>query len=147
MKDLPDIRIANPRFLFYDYELVDCYNAVKNLYDVFKRVHKRFERRETLTLSKSVCDFIQLQKDVDLYPYVLYDFKCHSSRVCIFQKSKKYYVYVSVPNDKAVYKKYQADWKDSDLYGGYDRLSDCVSLFMSIVNFVCVNSSEVELPF
>ena len=71
MKDLPDIRIANPRFLFYDYELVDCYNAVKNLYDVFKRVHKRFERRETLTLSKSVCVFIHLIIKIFIYSVVI----------------------------------------------------------------------------
>lgn len=146
-RDCPDIKVLNPKFLFYDYELQDLFNSVKNLYDIFKRSKKRFDRKDTLTISKSVCDFLQLQKDADLYPYVLYDFKCCSSRVCIFQKCKRYYVYVSVPNSQLVYKKYSKEWKDSDLYGGFDRLSDCVSLFISIVNFVCVNSSDVELPF
>lgn len=143
----PDIRPINSKFLFYDYELTDCYNSVKALWDIFKRVKKRFDRKETLTISKSVCDFLQLKKDAELYPYVLYDFKCHSMRVCIIQRYKQYFVYCSCPNYKKVYDKYKSEWKAPDLYGGYDRLSDCVPLFVSIVNFVVVRSQEVELPF
>lgn len=143
----PDIRPLNSKFLFYDYELTDCYNSIKALWDIFKRVKKRFDRKDTLTISKSVCDFLQLKKDADLYPYVLYDFKCHSMRVCIIQRQKRYFVYCSCPNWRKVYAKYKGDWKDLDIYGGYDRLSDCVPLFVSMVNFLCVNGEDVELPF
>lgn len=144
---IPNLKPLNSKFLYYDYELVDCFNAVKNLYDIFKRVKKRFDRKDTLTISKSVCDFLQLKRDSDLYPYVLYDFKCHTVRICIIQKNKRYYTYVSCPNTRLVYDKYKSEWKDIDLYGGYDRLSDCVPLFLSIVNFVLVRSQEVEIPF
>ena len=148
MKDFPPMsKRINSKFLYYDYELCDCFNAIKTLYDIFKRVKKRFDRKDTLTISKSVADWLQLKRDSDLYPYVLYDFKCNSSRICIIQHAKRYYVYVNVPNSNAIYKKYECDWKDYDLYGGYERLSDCVSLYISIVNFVCVNGESVEVPF
>lgn len=147
MTQLPDSKRINPKFLYYDYELVDCFNAVKNLYDIFKRVKKRFDRKDTLTVSKSVADFLQLQKDADLYPYILYDFKCNTVRVCVIQHSKRYYVYVSAANPEPIQKKFKAEWLGYDFFGNYDRLKDSLSLFLSIVSFCSMNIHDVEIPF
>lgn len=82
------------KVLVFDYELNNTYKQIKNIYDVFTRAKKRFERRQTLNLAKSAVEYIQLQKDKEKYPYVLYDFVCDTVRICICHYRSLYHISV-----------------------------------------------------
>lgn len=134
-----------PSTLFYDWELEKSFADVKRLYDTFKRAKKRFERKETIQISKSMCDYIQKCKDVELNPYILYKFDFGSDRICLCQERKIYYVYVSV-SDLSIYKQKFSDcFKFGNFFGGYDTLSSAITLYAEMVMFY-FSDFEV-LPF
>lgn len=80
--------------VYYDDELKELDSAVKVLSSVFKRIHKRAERRQTQQLSKSVFDYWERRTYSDKMPQFFYDFRYDPFRVCVYRKSGNLFVLV-----------------------------------------------------
>lgn len=128
--------IIESNFFIYDSELNSMYNNVKELYETFKLAKKRFERKDTLQVSKSFVDYKQKLNDCIKYPYVLYDFIYLDTRICVTQYKKKYHVYSTYkPSQKLDVKKSYAE----KLYGDFDNLESAKKLFADLVKEYCLN--------
>lgn len=83
--------------LFFDFELVSCWKLVKRLYDVFKNVHNRFERREIYNVSTSMSKKLSYDIQSVRYPWIYHDFRSDDNRVSIVKSNGYYYVFCDGP--------------------------------------------------
>ncbi|QCS36783.1 hypothetical protein [Tortoise microvirus 103] len=116
-------------YLLSDVEFERMFKLITELSDIQKRAYKRFERRESKRLAKSLVEYTQLLKDRDCYPYELYDFRCLSVRICIVRISHTYHVYIDGYTPTS-YRSYGGSY---NLYGDFCNLSDCIIHFQGIV--------------
>lgn len=148
MPDIPDLyAVATSQMLFADYEMTDCFKLVKTLWDIMKRAKHRFDRKDTLQISSSVCQFVQLKKDEANFPYVLYDFRNDGDRICVTQCRKHFSVFANV-NDKYMIKEFFGNIELKPcFYGSFDSLRDCVRLWLDIVTRYCFQCNKDFIPF
>lgn len=137
--DFPDIPpsrygsiadLLGSTFLISDSELNMCFSNIKNIYEIFKDAKKRFERRDSLNVSRSAVEYMQLKKDCHSYPYVLYDFVSHNVRICLTQYKKKYSV-CCIGFTPQNYER--LPYVGKNLYGSFDLLSDASQAFLDFV--------------
>lgn len=133
--------ICRSQLLFSDYEMSRCFKIIKELFDVFKRAKKRFDRKETLRVSPTVSQFVQMSKDSEDYPYILNDFRFEGKRICICQYKKHYYVYCDIDDETLSYFRNYKNYSMPNFYGDFSTLCEAQSLFLSIVN------RYTEIPF
>ena len=137
--------LMGSKFLFFDSELQSMYNNVEELYQTMKNVKKRFDRKETLRISKTQTEYMQLYEDSKKYPYVLYNFICLDFNIAISRLFHTYYIYCNSGE-----KKFKPDlerfYKYPYFYGGFDTLNEAVYYFKrTVLQYISENFGE--LPF
>lgn len=138
--------VSHHQYLFADFELNRLTSLVKELYDTFKRAKKRFDRKETLELSPSLCKYIQSRVDALEHPFILYSFVNDGQKVMVYQHKKKYYVYCNFSVSKR-FSCYRTGF-NSELYGNFDFLADAVQLFLNIVcDYTLDKIKDKVVPF
>lgn len=148
MPDIPDISaVCRSELLFADYEMTDCFKLVKTLWDIMKRAKHRFDRKDTLQVSPSVSQFVELKRNETDFPYVLYDFRNNGDRICIFQKRKRFYVYANVSSPKVLNDYFHSCEVIPQVYGNFEQLCDCVRLWLDVVTRYCFEINKDFIPF
>lgn len=137
--------LVGPKYLFFDFELQSMFNQIKECWSIIQAVKKRFDRKETCRLSKTQTEYMQLQRDYLLYPYVLYNFQHKDVTISIVQHKKKYYIYCEGYNPSGNYPKVSIDIS-RNLYSEQDCLSKSISDFVFLVMEFC-NTKMEKLPF
>lgn len=134
--------VCRSELLFADYDMTKCFNLIKQLFDIFKRAKKRFDRRDSLQVSPTVSQFFQSVKDSEDYPYILNDFRYNGTRICICQNKKHYYVYASgIDKDTANFFKDYKNYSMPNFYGDFPSVGLAQGLFLTMV------SKFTEAPF
>ena len=75
--------------IYYDSDFEEVRKTVKHLDDVLKAMNLRFERSKTLTIAKSVFDYVTQKEMYFHYPHMYYDFRFSDTRICIGKKHYK----------------------------------------------------------
>ena len=92
--------LKNSHSLFFDVEMTSVIRLVKQISDIIKRVEKRFERRETYNVSRSLCEAVTRDIQYTKYPWLYYDFRFDKVRICVVKVRNYYYIhYDGVPYD------------------------------------------------
>lgn len=71
---------------YYDEDLTELRKTVKHLDDILKAMNLRFERSKTLTIAKSVFDYVTQKELYIHYPHMYYDFRFCDTRICVGKK-------------------------------------------------------------
>ncbi|QCS37477.1 hypothetical protein [Tortoise microvirus 107] len=116
-------------YMLYDTELDAVLESFEHVYDVLKRVKKRFLRNESCRIAKSLVQYMQLQKDRAEYPYELYDFRCDRCRICVGKLDNLYHVFV----DGFVPPNFSPSYGSKCLYGTFADVGSAVLHFHEIV--------------
>lgn len=140
-ENLHDV-LSKTHCLIYDVELDSLYASAKNMYDILKLAKERFLRKDSINISKSVCEYMQKIKDLEDYPYSLYTFLHRNVKICIIQKKKRFHVF-AIGAD--FFNVFQKDFYQPDLYGDFDNLSDCIELYDEFVRWFCCKSAGALL--
>lgn len=74
---------------FYDTDFVEIRKTVKRLDDILKAMTLRYERHDTLTIAKSVFDYVTQKEMYIHYPHMYYDFRFGDTRICVGKKHFK----------------------------------------------------------
>lgn len=72
--------------IYYDSDLSDLRKTVRHLDDVLKVMNLRFERSKTLTIAKSVFDYVTQKEMYFHYPHMYYDLRFGDVRICVGKK-------------------------------------------------------------
>lgn len=72
--------------IYYDSDLSDLRKTVQHLNDVLKAMNLRFERSKTLTIAKSVFDYVTQKEMYFYYPHMYYDMRFGDVRICVGKK-------------------------------------------------------------
>lgn len=75
--------------IYYDTDFDDIRKTVNHLNDVIKAMNLRFERSKTLTISKSVFDYVSQREMYVHYPHMYYDLRFGDVRICVGKKRFK----------------------------------------------------------
>lgn len=110
--------------LFFDSELRVAHKLVKELSDIFKRVYKRFERRETLQITASVARYMELDNEIQHYPHLLYDFKCRDVRICICKIRGIYHILCLNFRPSFSATRLKPDFDDDRIFGCWNEFND-----------------------
>ena len=123
--------------IYYDSELRQLRALFKDMYKIFKDIEKRAVRSQTVQVSKTLYDYVDLQKVKKDVPQSFYDYKNGDYRVCIYKYRSKYSV-LCVGFDYDVHlRRRDGFYSAGTLYGCFDKLdSDCIALFCRIVNYL-----------
>lgn len=130
---------------FYDRELKTLDRDFNSLYETFKRIKKRVERKESVKVSKSVFDWANKVDLENTCPQNLYQFHYFSELVTIeYQsKEKKYIVhsaYTPLVHFTELTKKYSFSSADSI---ECDSLEDATLTFCDVVRCFCLRFLHV----
>lgn len=71
---------------YYDTDLTDIRKTVNHLNDVLKAMTLRYERSKTLTIAKSVFDYVTQRELYIHYPHMYYDMRFGDVRICVGKK-------------------------------------------------------------
>lgn len=137
--------LTGAKYLFFDFELQSMFNQIKECWNIIQHVKKRFDRKETCRISKTQTEFMQLQKDSLIYPYVLYNFQHKDVTIAIVQHKKKYYIYCDGYAPSRNFPHVSIDIGKS-LYSENDTLEHSISDFVFLVMEFC-NTKMGKLPF
>ena len=80
----------NPSCVFYDYELKKLSSLFREGNKIFRNIEKRAERRQTVQISKSLFDYVERCRVLDICPQEFYDFRCGDYRICIYRYKKRF---------------------------------------------------------
>ena len=136
--------------VYYDSELRELSKLFKDSYDIFKRIQKRASRCQTLQISKSLFDYVQMTESKCSVPQQFYDFKSDDVRICVYRYKGSYSVLVYgfdyLKDD------FRCSLGASSLYGEFVHLSDCVNFFLRVIayyinNILRFNDLFCEIPF
>lgn len=72
--------------IFYDSDFVEIRKTVNHLNDLLKNMTLRFDRKDTLTIAKSVFDYVTQKEMYVHYPHMYFDFRFDDTRICIGKK-------------------------------------------------------------
>lgn len=75
--------------IYYDSDFDDIRKTVSHLNDVIKAMNLRFERSKSLTISKSVFDYVTQREMYIHYPHMYYDLRFGDVRICVGKKRFK----------------------------------------------------------
>lgn len=119
--------------IYYDDDLAEIRKVSKNLSDILKRIEMRFARHETITIARSVFDYISQRELYFEYPHMYYDFRFGDTRICIGKKKKHgfphYFVNVVGFNPDSRFSKYISEFG----YGDSDTVEGVFSVFCELV--------------
>ena len=74
---------------YYDSDFEDIRKTVNHLNDVLKSMTLRYERSKTLTISKSVFDYVTQKELYIHYPHMYYDLRFGDVRICVGKRHFK----------------------------------------------------------
>lgn len=74
---------------FYDSDFEEIRKTVNHLDDILKAMTLRFERHDTLSIAKSVFDYVTQKEMYIHYPHLYYDFRFGDTRICVGKKHFK----------------------------------------------------------
>lgn len=130
---------------FYDRELKTLDRDFNSLFETFKRIKKRVERKETVKVSKSVFDWANKVDLENTCPQNLYQFHYFSELVTIeYQRKEKKYIvhsaYTPLTHFNELTKKYSFSSADSI---ECDSLEDATKVFLEVVRLFCLRFLHV----
>lgn len=153
--------LKNGHDLFFDVELVSCWKLVKRLYDIFRNVHNRFERKDLYQVSTTMSKKLTYDIQSVRYPWIYNDFRDKDTRVSILKNGLYYYVFCDGPHfDNASWSRYCSTYRfgfcsfDKRFYGPkraddsvyyYDDVKSARRGFYLAINFVISCEVNVEL--
>lgn len=130
--------LRNKRFqflsksIYFDTEfqrLLHCFNDLKEVVD---SIQKRQSMGDSLDLSTSKFQRIELEKNKHITPELVYRFRLSLDEIKVIRVRKQYFVYSTFPAFPT--KQYRGI---PHVYGGYDSLEPAVSLFSDTVHEYC----------
>lgn len=83
--------------VFYDRDIKKLSRAFDDVYDVFKSIRKRVERKDTMKVARSTFDFYNRQEEVTRHPHNVFHFHDDISHISLeFNSKEKVYEVHSV---------------------------------------------------
>lgn len=140
------IDLLDKHCLFFDSELKAVMKCVVTLNDICKRVHQRFERRETLQIAPSVARYIEFDNEISRFPHLLFNFTSKKVRICIAKiKDRVHILCINyVPTACARRRALEREWTDERLYGSWSKVTkETVECWLDVVFEYCSNELEV----
>ncbi|QCS36379.1 hypothetical protein [Capybara microvirus Cap3_SP_320] len=111
--------------LIYDNELCDAFVLSEALHACLKAIKHRYDRRDSVRLSRSVCEYIELHDSRYSHPHLVYCYTCDPVRICVALSplDRKYHIFSTLPLDL------QRSHVGPFYFGDFDLLGDAVSAF------------------
>lgn len=128
---------------FYDRELKTLDRDFNSLYETFRRIKKRVERKDTVKVSKSVFDWANKVDLENTCPQNIYQFHYFNELVTVeYQRKEDNYIvhsaYTPLVNFNVLTRKYSFQSADSIVC---DRLEDAKEVFLIVVREFCLRYS------
>lgn len=128
--------IRNKRFqllsksIYFDTEFLRLHSLFKELKDVFDMIARRQSLGDSLDLSTSKFQRVELEKNRHISPELVYHFRDRLEEIKVIRVRRQYFVYSTFHTKSHEIHNYRGV---HNVFGGYDELSPAVDLFRRFV--------------
>lgn len=139
--------------VYYDKELRILSRNFKECYNILKDIEKRADRKETVQISKSLFDYVELSKAVEKFPQIKYDFKFDDVRVYISKINNCFVVNVvgfqyfpqNVLFDVTMPESWHYEIWCRESYDSKSLLKDAVDVYLHAINYFLYQIKHIDM--